>query len=115
MTSMTDFHSKRITMSYRATPTRPGWAVLFSIIAATVVAAMIGSVASLNAPEFYQALAKPWWAPPAWVFGPVWGPVWRALESTGTSSSTAVSAGSWSMRLLNGLGPPGDPEGPKLS
>ena len=72
MTSMTDFHSKRITMSYRAAPTRPGWAVLFSIMAATVVAARIGSVASLNAPEFYQALTKPWWAPPAWVFGPAW-------------------------------------------
>lgn len=72
MTSMTDFHSKRITMTYRAAPTRPGWAVLASIIGATLLAALLGSVASINAAEFYQALAKPSWAPPAWVFGPVW-------------------------------------------
>lgn len=72
MTSMTDFHSKRITMTYRAAPTRPGWAVLASIVAATLLAALLGSVASLDAPEFYQELAKPSWAPPAWLFGPAW-------------------------------------------
>ena len=72
MTSMTDFHSKRIAMTYRAAPTRPGWAVLASIIAATLLAALLGSVASFDAPEFYQELAKPSWAPPAWVFGPAW-------------------------------------------
>lgn len=22
--------------------------------------------------DWYQQLAKPWWAPPAWLFGPVW-------------------------------------------
>ncbi len=56
MTSMTDFHSKRIPMTYRAAPTRPGWAVLASIIAVTVLTAVLGSVATLDAPEFYQEL-----------------------------------------------------------
>jgi len=36
------------------------------------VAAGIGAAASINAPDFYRQLDRPSWAPPAWVFGPVW-------------------------------------------
>lgn len=43
-----------------------GWLVL------SFVAAGIGAIASVNAGEFYQQLARPEWAPPAWLFGPVW-------------------------------------------
>lgn len=35
-------------------------------------AATLGSFASLGAPEFYRALVRPQWAPPGWLFGPVW-------------------------------------------
>ncbi|HSX93661.1 MAG TPA: TspO/MBR family protein [Hydrogenophaga sp.] len=35
-------------------------------------AAAIGAVASTNAPDFYAQLNRPAWAPPAWLFGPVW-------------------------------------------
>jgi tryptophan-rich sensory protein len=38
----------------------------------TIVAAALGAVASAGAPAFYGALAKPAWAPPPGVFGPVW-------------------------------------------
>lgn len=38
----------------------------------TFVAAGIGSLASLQAGEFYGQLRQPGWAPPAAVFGPVW-------------------------------------------
>jgi tryptophan-rich sensory protein len=38
----------------------------------TLVAAVIGAVGSSNAPSFYGELAMPAWAPPAWVFAPVW-------------------------------------------
>jgi len=41
-------------------------------IAVVAIAAVIGSVASANAPEFYGQLDAPSWAPPASVFGPVW-------------------------------------------
>ena len=34
--------------------------------------AYIGAVASFNAPTFYGQLTQPEWAPPAWLFGPVW-------------------------------------------
>src|SRR5512141_413202 len=35
-------------------------------------AAAIGGLATRSAPEFYAALSRPAWAPPAWLFGPVW-------------------------------------------
>jgi benzodiazapine receptor len=38
----------------------------------TFVAAASGAIASANAGPFYQQLARPEWAPPAWLFGPVW-------------------------------------------
>ena len=36
------------------------------------IAAAIGSVASINAASFYAELVQPPWAPPAWLFGPMW-------------------------------------------
>ena len=38
----------------------------------TFGAAAIGAVASANAGEFYGQLTRPSWAPPGWLFGPVW-------------------------------------------
>lgn len=35
-------------------------------------AAALGAVASVQAGAFYQSLARPHWAPPGWLFGPVW-------------------------------------------
>lgn len=35
-------------------------------------AAAIGAFASANAGAFYQQLVRPEWAPPGWLFGPVW-------------------------------------------
>ena len=48
------------------------WLGLAAWLAVCFAAAAIGSLASLNAPEFYAQLSKPAWAPPAWLFGPVW-------------------------------------------
>ncbi|MGQ3685502.1 MAG: TspO/MBR family protein [Candidatus Loosdrechtia sp.] len=43
-----------------------GWLLLaFATLA-------IGAVASIDAGTFYSQLAQPAWAPPGWVFGPVW-------------------------------------------
>ena len=38
----------------------------------TALAAALGSIASLDAAEFYRQLMRPDWAPSAGVFGPVW-------------------------------------------
>ncbi len=35
-------------------------------------AAALGAMASVQAGDFYQALVRPVWAPPGWLFGPVW-------------------------------------------
>ena len=43
-----------------------GWLVL------CFVGAAIGGLASSNAGGFYGQLVQPGWAPPAWLFGPVW-------------------------------------------
>jgi tryptophan-rich sensory protein len=39
----------------------------------------VGAVASANAGVFYAELARPDWAPPAWLFGPVWTFLYAAM------------------------------------
>lgn len=43
-----------------------GWLLL------TFAAGAVGAVASADAAAFYNGLVRPGWAPPAWVFAPVW-------------------------------------------
>lgn len=43
-----------------------GWLLL------SFAAAAIGAVASVQAGSFYEQLVRPNWAPPGWLFGPVW-------------------------------------------
>ena len=38
----------------------------------TFAASAVGAIASVNASEFYGQLQQPSWAPPPWLFGPVW-------------------------------------------
>jgi tryptophan-rich sensory protein len=44
----------------------------FVWLAICFAAAGIGAVASVQAGPFYLSLSRPTWAPPAFVFGPVW-------------------------------------------
>jgi len=43
-----------------------GWVVL------CFAASAAGAIASISARDFYAKLTQPEWAPPGWVFGPVW-------------------------------------------
>ncbi|CAD0328691.1 TspO/MBR family protein [Xanthomonas hortorum] len=43
-----------------------GWLVLCYLVAA------LGAAASIKAASFYAELQRPAWAPPGWLFGPVW-------------------------------------------
>jgi tryptophan-rich sensory protein len=45
---------------------------LFGWLFTSLAAGAIGGLASVNAASFYGQLAQPSWAPPAWLFGPVW-------------------------------------------
>ena len=67
-------------------------------LAASFAAGGAGAVASASAGAFYGALSKPAWAPPAWLFGPVWSVlyiligvsawlVWRRHGLRGASSA----------------------------
>jgi tryptophan-rich sensory protein len=69
-----------------------GWLLL------VFAAAAIGGLASARAGAFYTELARPDWAPPGWLFGPVWSVlyalmgvsawlVWRARGFSGARSA----------------------------
>jgi len=64
-------------------------------------AAGIGGFASTSAGDFYCQLVRPSWAPPGWLFGPVWSVlyalmgvsawlVWRAQGIAGTRSALGL-------------------------
>ena len=45
----------------------------------TAIAAGLGAIASANAQAFYAQLTQPSWAPPAWLFGPVWSLLYAVM------------------------------------
>ena len=52
---------------------------LIGWLALAFVAAAIGGIGSADAPAFYGALDRPGWAPPAWLFGPVWSVLYAMM------------------------------------
>jgi benzodiazapine receptor len=72
-----------------------GWLLL------VFAAAALGGFASANAGDFYRDLVRPAWAPPGWLFGPVWSVlyalmgiaawlVWRARGFAGAGPALRV-------------------------
>ena len=45
----------------------------------TFAAGSVGAVASSRAATFYAQLSQPAWAPPAWLFGPVWSVLYLCM------------------------------------
>jgi benzodiazapine receptor len=45
---------------------------LIGWLLASLATGAIGALATRDAREFYSGLVKPEWAPPGWLFGPVW-------------------------------------------
>lgn len=52
---------------------------LLGWLLAAFAAAAVGAVASVDAVSFYAQLSKPTWAPPAWLFGPVWSALYALM------------------------------------
>ena len=85
-------------------PTRSPLASLLGLafwLLVAFVALAVGAIASVNAPAFYGQLLQPTWAPPAWLFGPVWTAlytlmgiaawlVWRAAPLAETRPALAL-------------------------
>lgn len=54
-------------------PPRRSWVGLIVLLGLCFAVAGLGGLATIpNIPNWYAALAKPTWTPPAWIFGPVW-------------------------------------------
>ena len=52
---------------------------LLGWLALAFATAAIGAVASVNAGSFYAELDRPPWAPPGWLFGPVWSTLYTLM------------------------------------
>lgn len=79
---------------------RPIWQSILGLpvaIAVCYAVAAIGAFGSMNAPSFYAALNQPSWAPPAWLFGPVW----TALYTMMAIAAWRV----WQLRVSGHSGP----------
>lgn len=56
---------------------------LLGFLAVVVLAAVIAGMGSAGAGEQYAALERPDWAPPAWLFTPVWGGLYVLIAFAG--------------------------------
>jgi tryptophan-rich sensory protein len=52
---------------------------LLGWLLAAFLAGAVGAAASVDAASFYAQLSRPSWAPPAWVFGPVWSVLYALM------------------------------------
>jgi benzodiazapine receptor len=66
-------------------PERRGkqWWALAGFVAAVVVVAAIGGLGVAGTAEEYRSLRQPAWAPPSWLFGPVWTVLYAMIALAG--------------------------------
>ena len=65
----------------RETSTPRDFGALAISLAAVGAVALLGGLASANAGADYQRLEQPSWAPPSWLFGPVWTVLYLAMAA----------------------------------
>ncbi|MEU8233637.1 TspO/MBR family protein [Actinoplanes sp. NPDC048967] len=62
---------------------RPSWWGLLPFAAAVAAAALIGGLGVAGTAAEYQNLDQPSWAPPSWLFGPVWTILYAMIAVAG--------------------------------
>ena len=77
----------------------------------TLAAGGVGAIASASAPAFYLSLDRPAWAPPPWLFGPVWTALYFLMALSawlvwrrGGWRASRVSLGLFSLQLMLNVG-----------
>jgi len=71
------------------------WVALAVFVVASFAAAAIGGLGVAGTAQEYQNLVQPDWAPPSWLFGPVWTVLYVLIALSG-----------WLVWLRAGWGPP---------
>ena len=61
------------------TPASRSLFLFLAWLAAVAVVAVLGALASIEARTFYATLTQPTWAPPGWLFGPVWSTLYLLM------------------------------------
>jgi len=72
-------------MTSAQTTRRPAASLLalaYFVVAVAFVA-VVGGLASASAPAQYAGLVQPSWAPPSWLFGPVWTVLYATIAVAG--------------------------------
>jgi translocator protein len=62
---------------------RPSWWGLLPFAAAVTAAALLGVLGVSGTSAEYQNLEQPSWAPPSWLFGPVWTILYAMIAVAG--------------------------------
>jgi tryptophan-rich sensory protein len=67
---------------HRPSPSHQWWG-LAGFAVAVLAVAVVGSVAAADAGQQYLSLSRPSWAPPSWLFGPVWTVLYILIALSG--------------------------------
>ncbi|WP_239475447.1 TspO/MBR family protein [Streptomyces sp. CS131] len=62
---------------------RKGWPTLVVLLVLCYSVAAVGAIATGDASSTYAALDRPVWAPPGWLFGPVWTVLYAMIAVAG--------------------------------
>jgi translocator protein len=91
-------------------PPRPRlWLGLLVFLAVSYAASAVGTLAQGDdVGARYLALDRPAWAPPSWLFGPVWTVLyafigvagWRIWRAAGTVGAASAALGLWGTQLV---------------
>ncbi|MFK0259426.1 TspO/MBR family protein [Streptomyces sp. NPDC090445] len=81
--------------------------LLLAFLALTYGVAVVGGLAAADAEDVYLALERPGWAPPAWLFGPVWTVLYASIAVAawlvvrrGRTEGRRLALALWTVQLL---------------